>query len=210
MGVAGGTEELEGQQGAQGATGRDHLRTGEARPVEDAVEGDRRQAGEEEEHAAALGAEGARGEVELADVGDVGGRGARAGRALLVEPPGQAGVALGLEEGRDGGRAEGVAFVAEGGAAVVEGEVLLAQGDHAVAEPVLLGGRSGPFGRGEEEGPLGALTELMDQDAKAAGGVAEASGGLGGGKPLDEVSAEGLVLAVGRVDRLEEAVGKRR
>src|SRR5581483_5077571 len=31
MGVAGGAEQLEGQQGAQGAAGRNHVRAGEAR-----------------------------------------------------------------------------------------------------------------------------------------------------------------------------------
>ena len=48
----------------------------------------------------------------------------------------------------------------------------------------------------------------MDEDAEAAGGVAEACGGLGGGESLDEVGAEGLVLAVGGVGRLEKAVGE--
>ena len=210
MGVAGGAEELEGQQGAEGATGRDHLRAGEAGPAEEAVQRDGRQAGEEEEHPTELGTEGARRQVQLPDIGDSGGGGAGAGRALLVEPPGEAGEALGLEEDRDSGGAEGLALIAEGGADVVDGEVLLAQGDDPVADAVLLGGRPGPLSGCEEEGPLGVLTELMDQDAKAAGGVAEARGGGGGRKSLDEVSAEGLVLAVGRVDRLEEAVGKRR
>src|SRR6202022_3853924 len=120
---AGRAEELEGQQRAQGATGRDHLRAGEAGPAQDPVEGDRGQAGGEEEEAAELGAERAGGEVELADVGDVGGRGTGPWRALLVEPPGQAGEALGLEEDRDGGRAEGLPLVAEGTADVVDGEV---------------------------------------------------------------------------------------
>ena len=101
--------------------------------------------------------------------------------------------------------------MAQGPADVVDGEVLLAQGDHAVAA----GGPSwaavwGPLAGGEEEGPLGVLAELVDQDAEAAGRVAEARGGLGGGKSLDEVGAEGLVLAVGGVDRLQKAVGERR
>jgi hypothetical protein len=74
----------------------------------------------------------------------------------------------------------------------------------------LFGSRLGPFGRGEEEGPLGVLTEFMDEDAETAGGVAEACGGLGRGESLDEVGAQGLVAAVRGVDGLQEAVGEGR
>src|SRR5258708_34635235 len=44
----------------------------------------------------------------------------------------------------------------------------------------------------------------MAQPTKAAWGVTEALGGLGGRDPLDEVGAEGFVLAVGGVGRFEE------
>jgi hypothetical protein len=44
----------------------------------------------------------------------------------------------------------------------------------------------------------------VDEDAKAAGGIAEACGGLGGGEALDEVGAEGFVLAMGGGGGLEE------
>ena len=55
---------------------------------------------------------------------------------------------------------------------------------------------------------MGVLAELVAQDAEAARGVAEAGGGLGGGDLLDEVGAQGLVLAVGRVGGLQEGAGE--
>jgi hypothetical protein len=48
------------------------------------------------------------------------------------------------------------------------------------------------------------LAELMAEDAEAAGGVPEASGGLSGGEVIDEESAKRFVLAVGGVLGLEE------
>ena len=65
--------------------GRDHLRSGEARLREDAVQvGERGQVGQEQEQAAELGAEVPRGQVELADVGDVGRDGAGPVGPLVV------------------------------------------------------------------------------------------------------------------------------
>ena len=57
---------------------------------------------------------------------------------------------------------------------------------------------------GYKERPRGVLAEAVDQDAEAAGRVAEASGGLLGGQALHEEGAEGLILAVGGVGGLKE------
>ena len=48
----------------------------------------------------------------------------------------------------------------------------------------------------------------MDQDAKAARGVAETAGDLGTGEAIHEEGAEGLVLAVGGAGGLEEDPGE--
>jgi hypothetical protein len=48
----------------------------------------------------------------------------------------------------------------------------------------------------------------MDEDPEALWGVAEASGSLSGGDPLDEEGTQGLVLAMGGMGRLEEAMGE--
>ncbi|HLJ93646.1 MAG TPA: hypothetical protein VKU02_10700 [Gemmataceae bacterium] len=72
----------------------------------------------------------------MAHIRDVRSRGAGARRALLVEPPGQAGEAFDLQKDRNGSGAEGVSVVAQALADVVDGEVLFAQGDDPSAEPV--------------------------------------------------------------------------
>jgi len=91
---------------------------------------------------------------------------------------------------------------------VVDGEVLFTEGDDAVAEGIGLGCGLGSLGRSEEEVPWGTLAELVDEDAEAPRGVTEAASGLGTGEPLDEESAEGLVLPVGGVGGFEEDPGE--
>ena len=118
--VACGAEELQGQQRPQGAAGGDHLRSGEPAPREDAVEGDRGEHRQEEEQAAELGAERLRAQIELPDIGDIGRGRPRAGWALVVSPARQAGEAFVLEDLGDGDRAEGVSFVGQIAADVVD------------------------------------------------------------------------------------------
>jgi hypothetical protein len=54
-----------------------------------------------------------------------------------------------------------------------------------------------------EEVGLGT-SEMMTQDAERALGIAKAPGDVSGGKTLDEVGTEGLVLALGGGSRFEE------
>jgi len=186
--------------------GGDHLRAGEASLAEDAVEGENRQGREEEEEAAELGMEGTGPEIELLDVGDGRGRGSDGRGPLVIGAAGQTGKALGLEDLVDGDGAEGVAVGLKSTADVIDGEVLLAEGDDAVAEGQFLGGGVRPLGGREEEGTLGVFAEVVRQDAKTGGGVAEAFGDLGGGEALDKEGAQGFILAVGGGGGLEEVV----
>ena len=75
-----------------------------------------------------------------------------------------------------------------------------------------------PFGRGgrcaqrmavrQKERHAGVLTELMTQQAKAARGVVEPSGGVFAGHFIDVEGAQRLVLAVQGVDGAEEGVNE--
>ena len=67
-----------------------------------------------------------------------------------------------------------------------------------------MGAARGPLAGGRKK----VLAELMDQDAEAPRGITEAAGGLITGQPLDEVGAEGFVLTMGGVGRLEEDAGE--
>ncbi len=192
----------------RGAAGWDHLRSGESRLLEDAIEGDCGQHRQEEEQAAELGLERARAQIELPDIGDIGRGGPRAGWAFVVGPARQACESFVLEDPGDGDLAERASLVGQIAADVVDGEVLFTEGDDAVAEGIGLGCGLGSLGRSEEEVPWGTLAELVDEDAEAPRGVTEAASGLGTGEPLDEESAEGLVLPVGGVGGFEEDPGE--
>ena len=175
-------EELQGQERSHGGAGWDHLRSGESRLPEDAIEGDRGQHRQEEEQAAEFGSERLRAQVELPDIGDVGRGRPRAGWALVVGPARQPSESFVLEDLCDGDRAEGMSLVGQVTADVVDGEVLFAQGDDAVADGIGLGCGLGPLGRCEEEVASGILAELVDEDAEAARGVTEAASDLGAGE----------------------------
>ena len=55
---------------------------------------------------------------------------------------------------------------------------------------------------------MGVAAEVVDEDAEAARGVAEAACRLGPREPLDEVGPQRLVLPVGGVGRLGEPAGE--
>jgi hypothetical protein len=55
---------------------------------------------------------------------------------------------------------------------------------------------------------VGVLAKLMAEHAEAARGVAEATRGFARGESLDEVGAQGFVLAMGGIGRLQEDGGE--
>ena len=207
VGMPGVAEELEGQQGPHRAGGGDLLGAGELAAGQDAVQVAGGQVGQEEEQAAKAGADVAGREVQLPHVGGRRGLGAGLVGAVFVAAAREAGESLLVEEVGDGGGAERVPLMLQGPADVIDREVLLAQGDDALA--TLLGARPARGAVGDEERAAGVLAEAVDQDAEAAGAVAESSGGLLGGQALDEEGAEGLVLAVRGVGGLKEPAAER-
>ena len=56
---------------------------------------------------------------------------------------------------------------------------------------------------------MGAPAKLTAEHPKGAWGIAEAAGDFARGQLLDEIGAEGFVLAVGGVFRLKEDAGER-
>ena len=163
---------------------------------------------QEKEQAAELGGERPWVQVELADIGDLGRRRSSAGWAFVVGPARQASESFVLEDLGDGDRAEGMSLVGQIAADVVDGKVLLSQGDDAVTEGIALGCGMRPLGRCEEEAAVGFLSELVDQDAEGARGVSEPARDFCAGEPLDEEGAEGFVQSMGGVGRFEEDAGE--
>jgi hypothetical protein len=208
MAVACRPEQLQGQERSHGAVGRNHLRAGESRFLEDAIEGNRSQHRQKEKQTAEFGPEGPRAQVELPGVGDIGRGWAGAGWAFVVGPARQPRESFFLENLCDGDRAERVPLVGQVATDVVDGEILFAQGDNPVAERIGLGCGMGSLGRCEEEVASRVLAELMDEDSEAPRCVTEAASDLGTGEPLNEEGAEGLVLALGGVGGFEEDLRK--
>jgi hypothetical protein len=92
----------------------------------------------------------------------------------------------------------------EGLADFIDGMVLFAQLNDEVTSGRFLGLGLGAVTRSHEEDRLGLPTEMVAEDVKGVKRVAEGAGDLFGWTPLDQKSAEGLVLAMFGQARLEE------
>src|SRR5881409_3690797 len=89
---------------------------------------------------------------------------------------------------------------------VINRQVLLSQSDGVLADAITSGCALGTMlGSLEEGGAFGGLmAELMTEDAESAWRVIEAAGDIGRRQLIQEVGAEGFVLAVQRGLRSEE------
>ena len=144
----------------------------------------------------------------MPDISDIGNRGARADGTFIIGPTWQASEAFLLEDLPDGNRAKRAVLVGQVAADVVDRQILLAQRDDPIAERIGFGRSLRSFGRAEEEVAAGILAKLMDQDAEAPWGIAEAAGGLFTGQSLDEIGTKGLVLTMGGVGGFKEGAGE--
>ena len=162
--------------------------------------------GDEQEQPPALGRDRPRGEREGPDVGHGFHGRMRPRRSLLLASSRQAGETLLAENLLDGGGAQGLALLLEKLADLIGGMILFSQGDDQVPGRGLLGLRLGTVPRVEEEGGVGIATELVAEDAEGAGSITEVGGDVGGGFVLDDIGAQGFVLALFRMEgRKEEA-----
>lgn len=144
----------------------------------------------------------------MPDIGDIGDGGPATGRPFIVGPTWQASEAFLPENLPDGNGAQRAALMGQVAADVVDREILLAQRDDPIAQGIGFGRGLWSFGRAEEEVTAGILAKLVDQDAEAPWGIAEAAGGLFTGQSLDEIGAKGLVLTMGGVGGFKEEAGE--
>ena len=201
-------EQLEDQRRPHRIRGGDHRRARELAARHHGVEVEPGQQGQEQEQAPDARGEHAGRQRELPDIGDRLGQRPRAPGALLVGPAGQPREALRPQHFLDRGDAEparagAVEFVAD----VVDGEVALAQGNHAGAHRVLAGLGFRPVRARAEEVPVHLVPEAPAEDAEGPGLVAEPAGHLGRRGAVGEVGAQRLVLALARLARFQEEPG---
>jgi hypothetical protein len=125
-------------------------------------------------------------------------------KPFLVPSSGEPGKTLFLECQRDGDGAQPVSALFQDPADIIDGQILLAQGDDRVPDTIGFRRSLGPLLRGKEEGALWIPAELMGENAEASRGIPEATGDLGRRELIDEVGPEGFVLTMRSVDGFEK------
>ena len=98
-------------------------------------------------------------------------------------------------------------FLGQGAADVVDRQILFAQRDDLLAAGIGFRGSLRAFGDRGKKIASRAMAETVDQNAEAAWGIPETSGGLGAGESFDEEGPESLILALVGVGRFEEEPG---
>src|ERR1019366_4287350 len=148
------------------------------------------QQGQKNKQASKLGLKAARLEEELAPVGHGGRIGLENIGPFVITAAGQTGKTLIVQDLPDGGTAQGR-------------QILFAHGEDKFTGRVLFGLGVGAGLEIVEELAFGSA-EVVGQDAEGTGRVAKAHGDLVSGGAVDEVGAEGFILALGGGSGFEE------
>ena len=179
MAVAGIAKEFESQERADRMRRRDHFRAWKTRPVEDFVQTDLDEVGQEKKEAAELGFKLPGSKIKTAYISYGSDFRPYAGRPFLIATPWQAGKPFLLENDGHSCRAQSMLLIAQDLADIVDGEVLLAQGNDFVPKPLCFGSTLRSFGRRGKELSMGVLSKLMTKDPEASLCVPKASSRLG-------------------------------
>ena len=158
--------------------GRHHLRAWELGIGQHLVERDLGKVRKEQEQAAHLRSERALGQVELSGVGHVRSIGSSRCGPFVVSPSRETSESLLLENRRDRGRTQLFPTLIQGIPDVVHRRVLLAQGDDLLTKSLPGRRQLGLLRLWQKELSLRVFAELMAQDAKTPGCVAEPLGRL--------------------------------
>ena len=185
-----------------------HFRARETILGKDGLPGNFAEIGEKKEKAAELGAKLSDRQLQLLNIRHRGLIWMGMSGPFVVGAAGQAGEALLFENRGNVSSTERVPLVVEDLADVIDGEIPFASLNDLIPPGIGFGGLLGTFGRGQEKGPGGILAELVNEAAKAARGIAKASGGGLGREFVDEEGAQGFVLAVGGIGGMEENFGR--
>jgi len=158
----------------------------------------------EEKQAPATSDQGALAQVELAQIGNRFNGGPGEAGPFLIQPPGQWSKAFGFEHLAHGRGAQGTFSLVEGMADVVDGVILLAQLDDELASGRLLGLSLGAAPGTNKEHGIGLPAEVIAENMEGAWRIAELMSDFFGWLALQEIGAEGLVLALSGMAGLSE------
>jgi hypothetical protein len=123
---------------------------------------------------------------------------------FFIQPPRQRSEPFGFEDFPYAGRTQWGVAILKNLADLIDGVVLLAQLDDQVASRRLLGLGLRAVPRREKKYRVGFSAKMVTKDVEGIEGVAEGAGNVLGETALDQVSAQGLVLAVFRQAGFEE------
>jgi hypothetical protein len=208
MAVASIAEEFQGKERADGMRSRDPLGSREICLLEDLVETDLVEVGQKEKEAAELGLKLSGGEIQMTNICNGSNLRPYARRPLVIASPGQAGKSFFLEDHGYRCRTEFMPLFPQGLADIIDGEVLLSQGDDLIPKPILFGSGLRSFKRRHKEGPTGVLTKLMTEDAEASLCVSKPASRLSRRDAFDEIGSQGLVLPVNGIGGFEKDPGE--
>jgi hypothetical protein len=166
------------------------------------------QIGQEKEKPAAPSGEGAAAQRESPHIGHRFDGGPRVLGPFVIQTAGQSGEPLGFEHFPDGGGAEGTPLFFESVADLVDRMVLFAQLHDELAGGGLFGLSLGAPSGGDKKDGVRIPAEVVTEDVKSAWGIAEVTRDIFGGLGLEKESAEGFVLALPGVVRLQKEAAK--
>ena len=165
--------------------------------------------GDEQEQAAGTGAEGARSQAQGADIGDGRWLWPKGFGAFVVESSRKTGEAFLPQQEGQGVDADALSGLRQFPLNVIDGEVPFPHGDDQFPERIADRSRCRSLedGRKEPGTEVRIVAELMTEDPKGPGGIAEATGDFDRTELIDEVSAQGFVLPLEGRFWGEEEVG---
>jgi hypothetical protein len=196
--------EFEGKAGAQGVSGRDHPRSGQASGGGQMLDVELDQVRDKEKKASKTGTEPAGRQREGSHISNrfYGGSGIL--RSLVVQTPWQRSEAFFMEDLTDSSRTETDAAILEDFADLVDRMVSFSQLDDSVPCGGLAGsGRRAPARRGKETG-MGIAAKVMTEDPEGSWRVSEFGSHHVGGLVFDEIGSEGFILPLLGVRGFEE------
>jgi len=186
--------EFEGKAGAQGVSGRDHPRTGQASGGGQMLDVELDQVRDKEKKASKTGTEPAGRQREGSHISNrfYGGSGIL--RSLVVQTPWQRSEAFFMEDLTDSSRTETDAAILEDFADLVDRVVFLSHLDDSVPCGGLAGSGRRPTSRRGKETGMGIPAEVVTEHPEGSRGVAEIGGYLVGGFVFDEIGSQSFIL----------------
>ena len=156
-----------------------------------------------------LGPESPGRKIQPVHIGNLGHLGPWPRKSFLVSSTGQPGKPFFFENQRDSNGAHPLSALFQDPADIIDGEILLSQGDDLVPDTVGFRRSLRPLLKGKEEGTVWMLSEVVGKNAEAARRISEAARHFYRRQIIDEVGPKGFILTVCSIRRFEKEAGHR-